>query len=135
MASKLHKAGLDVSAAVGEGAGAEFYAFGVVYKSLPGLEEVLEGKPTTDFPNEPSARYACTIGLALRTVTPDHFLHALEWLMTSAGREWVQLYLSQAIALMRQSGKLGAVAIKLKNNQQLTEIFQEYLAVAREVGL
>src|SRR5690349_1753438 len=72
MGSRLFEAGLDVAPAVGEGAAAEFSAFVALYRNLPDLEAVLAGRgQKVVFPEEPSVRYATTVGLSLRPKTAD----------------------------------------------------------------
>ncbi|MEH2254854.1 hypothetical protein [Nostoc sp.] len=59
MASALHHAELDITPAVGVATATEFQAFIQLYKTLPNLRLILEGKgDRIPWPQEPSAKYA-----------------------------------------------------------------------------
>jgi MoxR-like ATPase len=125
MADLLHRIGLDVSAAVGPAAAAEFRAYQTVYADLPDLEAVLAGRGATlRFPGEPSLRYAVTVGLAARASSAEQGYHALRWLMRVAGPEWVQLC---AADMLRQLRKRGAFA-GLLELLEADELAQAWLA-------
>ncbi len=64
-ASILHSLGIDVSHAVGDGAGADFKGFLRVYQKMPSVDEILEGKEKT-VPKELDVLYALSIGIAYR---------------------------------------------------------------------
>jgi MoxR-like ATPase len=126
MANALHCAGLDVAPAVGPGAAAEFEAFLKMYAKLASIDDVLAGQgETIRFPDEPSARYAVTIGLALRAQSSDQALAAFRWL-TSGGAEWVQLYMSNLIAQMRARGQMGTLSACLRDEPAFGEFFRDY---------
>ena len=127
MASQLRKAGLGIEPAVGDGAAAEFKGFLKVYKELPNLELILGGKGTdVKFPEEPSARYAITIGLAMRAGTGETAMHAFRWLAGSAGAEWVQLFSTDMIRQMRARGQMGILAKLVKDEPALQKFVKAY---------
>jgi MoxR-like ATPase len=125
MASRLHAAGLDVSPAIGAGATAEFAGYLAVYRDLPDLERILAGDGARlPFPEEPSARYATTVGLAARVQGAEGGYHALRWLLQAAAPEWVQRC---AVDLLRQVRALGQMQ-RLGALVEQDEAVQRYLA-------
>ena len=108
MASALHEAGLDIATAVGEGTAGEFYAYIDVYTRLPDLERILRGEGAgVAFPEEASVQYATTVGLSARVETAEETRRAMRWLLERAGREFTQLFWSNAINQLRENGELG----------------------------
>lgn len=127
MGSRLFEIGLDVAPAVGEGAAAEFTAFISLYRNLPDLESVLAGKgQKVAFPDEPSVRYATTVGLSLRPKTVDEALAAFRWLVERAGAEWVQLFASNLMVQMRARGLVGQLAVLVQKAPDLRRFLQDY---------
>lgn len=94
MASALMKWGLDVAPVVGEGAAAELEAFARVYEVLPQLGAILAGQFSHPFPQEPSQRYALTMGLTLRVETARDGVNAFRYLVKSSPIEWAQLFVT-----------------------------------------
>lgn len=130
MASALYRAELDVDAAVGPGAGAEFRSFANLYQRLIDLDEVLEGKGSKVlFPTEPSVRYATVVGLGLRARTASQGLHALEWTIAGAPAEWTQLLMNHLVGQMRSCGAMGEFARSAVQRPELREFFAKYAAL------
>lgn len=127
MASRLHQVGLDVDSAVGEAAASEFRSYLKVYEHLPNLERILAGHGAgTPFPDEPSSRYATTLGLTLRAANVDQGLRAFQWLVETAPAEWVQLFASDLIGQMRRKGQLGALAQLVAKEPRLQQFLRDY---------
>lgn len=126
MASRLLKAGLDISTVIGEGVAAEFQAFGQVYEVLPHLTEILEGHSSRPFPEEPSQRYALTMGLTLRSENEHQGLHAFRYLVNAAPPEWVQLFVSDLSQRLEKRGMRGVFALMLREDARIREFMQEY---------
>jgi hypothetical protein len=127
MASRLHLAGLDVDAAVGEAAASEFRAYLKVYDHLPNLERILAGNGADiPFPQEPSSRYATTLGLTMRARDADQGLCAFRWLVETATAEWVQLFASDLIGQMRRKGQLGPLAQLVAKEPRLQQFLRDY---------
>ena len=64
MANKLMKAGMDITAAIGDGTAVEFNAFRHLYTQVPNIDAVLADPASAEaFPTEPSVRYATVIGV------------------------------------------------------------------------
>lgn len=127
MASALHTAGLDITPAVGIATAAEFAAYLTLYRTLPDLTPILAGQGATiPFPQEPSVRYATTIGLTMRAQEVIQAYHAFVWLSKTATAEWVQLFASDMFRLLRSQGQLGALAKLAQQDPQLQRFMQEF---------
>ena len=127
MASRLHQAGLAVDPAVGEAAASEFRAYLKVYDKLPDLDRILTGKGNRlKFPDEPSGRWATTIGLTMRAASAEQGLAGFQWLVEKATAEWVQLFASDLIGQMRRANQLGALAKMVAEEPALQAFLQDY---------
>ena len=127
MASTLLKAGLEIAPVVGQGAAAEFEGFVQVYDVLPDLEPILAGRGQDKaFPQEPSSRYAITVGLTMRSETAEQALHAFRWLSQQATPEWVQLFAVDLFGRMRTRGQMGVLAELVGKDPQLQAFLREY---------
>jgi ATPase family associated with various cellular activities (AAA) len=128
MASSLHSNGLDLAPAIGMAASTEFQAFITTYHMLPDLKPIFEGKGShISFPLEPSARYATTIGLTIHAAADvDRAYHAFHWLTQVATAEWVQLFVSDLLGLMRSRGQLGVLAALIDKDPSIQKFLQDY---------
>jgi MoxR-like ATPase len=127
MASHLMQADLSPEAAVGAAAAAELSAFSALYDSLPDLDAILDGKgDSPSFPSEPSVRFALTIGLTVRAETVERGLRAFHYLAENAGPEWVQLFASDLVRLLRDRGQLGTLAQLVQREEQLGRFLKDY---------
>ncbi len=127
MASTLHYAGLDLAPAIGVAANAEFQAFISLYRQLPDLIAILDGQGANiPFPTEPSARYATAIGLTVRAENAHKAHHAFRWLSRVAPVEWVQLFVSDLLGLMRSRGQLGMLVTLIKQDPEIEKFMQDY---------
>lgn len=127
MASALHKVGLDISAAVGLETMAEFQSYIQLYKELPDLAQILKGKgDAIPFPQEPSVRYATTIGLALRATNADQGYKAFSWLSDVTTAEWVQLFSVDLFRQMRIKGQMGALAQMVQQDERLKDFLKDF---------
>ena len=127
MASRLHAVGLDVAPVIGTGTAAEFSAFNALYRALPDLPAILEGKgERIAFPKEPSVRYAAVVGLTVRADDTARALNAFRWLADKAQNEWVQLYAQDLFRLMRERGQMGALALMIQSDARIQAFVQDY---------
>jgi AAA domain (dynein-related subfamily) len=135
MASSLLAAGLPIAPAVGEGAASEFDGFCSVYALLPALDAILDAKKSTgktskskslDWPEEPSARYALTLGLANRAGDPKRALNGFRWLSERATPEWVQLFTSDVAWRLRASGSFGILTVLATEEPSFRLFHDEY---------
>jgi ATPase family associated with various cellular activities (AAA) len=127
MASTLHHAGLDISPAIGTATTAEFMTYIKLYKTLPNLTPILEGKgDKIPFPEEPSVKYATVIGLTMRAKDAKQALFAFNWLSNVANAEWVQVFAVDLFRIMRSKGQLGALAKLVQKEPALQKFLQDY---------
>jgi AAA domain (dynein-related subfamily) len=136
MASSLLSAGLPIAAAVGEGAASEFDGFCSVYAMLPALDAILDstkvtakatkGSKALAWPEEPSARYALTLGLANRAGDPQRALNGFRWLSERATPEWVHLFTSDVAWRLRASGSFGVLTVLAKEESAFRLFHDEY---------
>ncbi len=127
MASRLHQAGLDIRAAVGEGAAAEFDAYVYHADSLPDLDAILRGAGhETRFPHEPSVAYATVVGLAARAATAEAGHIAFRWLVEVAPAEWVQVFAADLFEVMRSRNQMGAFAGLIVGDRELQRFLGDY---------
>jgi hypothetical protein len=117
MASCLHDRGLDLAPAIV-----------LTYQMLPDLTPILEGNGDhLSFPTEPSARYATAVGLTVHAATDvDRAYHAFQWLVRVASAEWVQLFVSDLLRLMRSRGQLGVLSTLLAKDPSIQKFLQDY---------
>lgn len=124
MASRLHTAGLDVAPVVGEGAASEFEAYRALYQNLPDLEAVLDGRGRNiAFPQEPSVRYAATVGLTVRADTAEKAFAASVWLVEKAGAEWTNLFVIDLWGVFRNKtgGELNRLLTLMNSDARLSK--------------
>jgi hypothetical protein len=127
MASALHHTGLDIAPAVGIGAAAEFAAFITLYKTLPNLTPILEGKgDSISFPTEPSTRYATAIGLTVRANDANQAYNAFLWLSRKATAEWVQVFAVDLFRVMRAKRQMGLLARLVQKEPALQKFMQDF---------
>jgi MoxR-like ATPase len=135
MASALHKAGLDIATVIGAAAANEFAAFVAIYTQLPDIERILAGSGTCiAFPEEPSVRYATTLGLTMRASSPQHGYNAFRWLAERAGAEWLQLFAVDLIRRAKARNQLGLLATLAKQDARLRKFYSDYEALVAESG-
>lgn len=127
MASTLHHAGLDVSPAIGIATTTEFLTYIKLYKTLPNLMPILEGKgDKIPFPEEPSVKYATVIGLTMRATDAKQAYNALHWLSNVGSAEWVQVFVVDLFKVMRSKGQLGALAKLVQKEPALQKFLKDY---------
>lgn len=127
MASRLHRVALSIAPVVGMAAAAEFNAFVELYRALPDLEQILRGDGAAlAFPEEPSARYAATMGLTLRAADAQAAVHAFRWLAERASSEWIQLFATDLFQRMRTKGEMGTLAQLVMQDQHLRTFLRDY---------
>ena len=89
VADKLLKANLTIDPAIGTGAGSELRSFCKIYKELPKIEPILNGKNKPKFPQDISSQYALTCALSVRAKTMEHYKNAFLYLAEKASMEWL----------------------------------------------
>ena len=127
MASKLHEVQLPLAPAIGEAVEGEFAAFTKVYKKVPDLEKILQGKgQKIRFGKEPSIRYAITFGLSTRATQTETITNALQWLLSKADPEWIQLFIHNIQDRAIATNQLGTIATILKKEPRIKKFIQGY---------
>ncbi|MEI2581181.1 MoxR family ATPase [Scytonema sp. PRP1] len=127
MASQLHTVGLDIAPAVGIATAAEFNAYIKLYDNLPNLTQIFTGRgDAIKFPSEPSARYATTIGLAIRAADANQAYNAFTWISQVAAMEWVQLFATDLFRTMRSKKQIGALAQLVQKDQNLQKFIKDF---------
>ena len=127
MANRLYRAGLPIDSAVGPAAKAEFEAYVAHYDDLPELGSILDGSdPEVAFPEEPSVRFAVTVGLTSRAEDTDEAMRAFRWMSDKAPAEWVQVFAADLIGKFRSLGQLGALAQRVEQDSDLAAFLKRY---------
>ncbi|MDH3719832.1 MAG: MoxR family ATPase [Planctomycetota bacterium] len=129
MADKLHKADLDIAAAVGLAPAAEFYAYLDVIEKIPNLDQVMKGKFNVGFPDEPSLRYATIMGLVGRCKQPDHAINGFHWLVEKAPAEWIQLFATDLFPILRKREQLAEVHGALTSEPKLQKFLNDFTSL------
>jgi MoxR-like ATPase len=130
MASRLRRAGLSIESAVGQAAADEFAAFQLLYRELPDLGAILAGTlEGAAFPEEPSRRYAITLGLASRAANGDEAAAAMRWLARGAPHEWTRLFVGQVLERMRGLGQTDRFVSLAARDAALVRFLQDYRAL------
>jgi MoxR-like ATPase len=127
MANRLLRDDLEIAPAVGSGAASEFQTYIGLYASLPDMAPILEGRGAgISFPEEPSARYALSIGLTIRAQNVEQLHNAFAWLVERAAPEWVQLFAADVVRLIRARGQMGQLAQLVARDKRLRAFLKEY---------
>jgi MoxR-like ATPase len=130
MASHLHEAGLDIAAAVGEGAAAELQAYAELKHALPALEPILAGEgAAVDWPDELSLRWALVVGLAFKVEEEDQVRNAFQFLQSGAGLEWQSVFLQDTVARFRAGGRLLVLAGLMTQVPELSDFVDGLLEI------
>jgi MoxR-like ATPase len=136
MASALRKAGLDIATVIGEGATSEFAAYIEIYTQLPNIERILAGDGAdVALPEEPSVRYATTLGLTMRASDAQQGYHAFRWIAERAEAEWLQLFAVDLIRRAKARNELGLLATLAQQDERLRQFYSDYEALIAESGV
>ncbi|MBU1429798.1 MoxR family ATPase [Myxococcota bacterium] len=128
MASKLHRAGMAIEAAVGQGPGEEFEAFIALYRELIDVDRILDGGGEgVSFPRKPSMRYALAVALGMRADTLPRAFAALRWMHAEAEAEWLTLMFNHLMPTLQREGLIGGLIGALAQAPQLHEALREAL--------
>lgn len=135
MASDLHKARLNVAAAIGAAAATEFDAYVALYHDIPDLARILSGYGDgVQFPSEPSMRYATVVGLITRAQDPQLGYHAFRWMTQTAPIEWVQLCATDLFRIMRANKQIRALFDLINQDSALKTWMEEFRHIMEEAS-
>ncbi len=125
-ASDLLKLGIPIESAVGDGAAAEFSSFVKLYSKLPEVDKVLNGDISVKMPKEPDLIYALTGSLVHRSKTADNYFNAMKWLMKSTTEDYVGVYMSDSLTMMKAKGLQGEFVKKVTKDKKAKEFISRY---------
>ena len=130
-ASDLHKIGLPVDAAVGEGAASEFNSFVKLYSKLPDVDKIKSGDRKVKAPKEPSIIYAITGALISRSETAEEFYNSMMWLIGSVTEDYVGVFMSDTMTRLRSLGIQGQFVSKLTKSTEAKKFVAKYQELLR----
>jgi hypothetical protein len=129
-ANTLLDIGLDVDAAVGEGAAAEFYAYQSIYSRLPDVDAILNGEKI-DVPKEPSLMYAVCGSLVSRAKSAQAFYNAMKWLIGGTTEDYVGLFMGDAMIAMKANNLQGTFVKLVAKDPQIKAFITKYQELLR----
>jgi hypothetical protein len=124
-ANTLLDIGLEVDAAVGEGASAEFYAYQSIYSRLPDIDSVLNGE-FVEVPKEPSLMYAVCGALVSRAKSAQAFFNATKWLIGGTTEDYVGLFMGDAMVALKANNLQGAFVKLIAKDPQIKAFVTKY---------
>ena len=122
IANKLIKASLDVDAALGNAAGAEFRSFCKIYKTLPDIEPILKGTTKPAFPEDLSAKYALTCALSVRAKTLKEIENAFLYLSKRGSMEWLNQCAYDVSEIWKNKKNRTELVDLIVNNKDLMKV-------------
>jgi MoxR-like ATPase len=130
MANALYGAGLDIAPVVGLGAASEFSSFVAIFRRLPDIAQILQGKgQQIAFPKEPSLCYAVTAALTTRATSLQESYQAFQWIAAKASAEWVQLFATDLFRLANSRNELGKLAMLVQQDKRLQQMYNDYMTL------
>jgi hypothetical protein len=124
-ANTLLDVGIEVDAAVGPGAAAEFYAYQSIYSKLPDIDAVLLGEEV-EVPREPSLMYAVCGALVSRGKSALSFFNAVKWLIGGTTEDYVGLFMGDALIAMKANNLQGAFIKLASKDAQIKAFITKY---------
>lgn len=124
-ASTLLSIGGDIKHAVGEGVEVEFTAFERVYSSLPDIEKIFDGEDI-ECPSDPSILYALCSAFVSRGSDEKQFYNAAKFLIKSATEDWVALYLSDLMPLIKARNLQGKFVKLAAADEDIKKFISRY---------
>lgn len=134
MAARLHQIGLSIEPAVGDACALEFHAFCHLQHDLPDLGAILKGSASEEFPQEPSLRYALICHLISRAEKSQQAVHCFEWLIEKAGSEWIQMFVSELVPVLKQRKQYSPFAKKIIGNEKAQQYLTQFAGLMMEIG-
>jgi hypothetical protein len=116
---------LEIEAAVGAGASAEFYAYQSIYSRLPDVDAVLRGEKV-DVPKEPSLVYAVCGALVSRAKSAQSFYNAMKWLIGGTTEDYIALFMGDATIALKANNLQGAFVKLIAKDPQVKAFFTRY---------
>jgi hypothetical protein len=124
-ANTLLSIDLELDAAIGEGAAAEFYAYQSIYSRLPDVDAILQGEKV-DVPREPSLMYAVCGALVSRAKTAQEFFNASKWLIGGTTEDYIGLFMGDAMVALKISNLQGGFVKLVAKDPQIKAFITKY---------
>lgn len=124
-ANILLSIGSNISHAVGEGVATEFSAFERVFSSLPNIEAIFRGEEI-ECPSDPSVLYALCSAFVSRGKTEEEFYNATKFLIKSSTEDWVALYLSDLLPLLKSRNMQGKFVKLAAADSEIKKFISRY---------
>lgn len=129
-ANSLLSIGLEIDAAVGEGAAGEFYAYQSIYSRLPDVDAVLSGEKV-EVPQEPSLMFAVCGALVARAKSATAFFNATKWLIGGTTEDYIGLFMGDAMIAMKANNHQGAFVKLAAKDPQIKAFITKYQELLR----
>ena len=133
MAARLHQIGLSIESAVGDACALEFHAFCRLQHDLPDMDAILKGTSTAEFPQEPSLRYALICHLISRSEKSQQAVHCFEWLIEQASSEWIQMFVSELVPVLKQRKQYSAFTKKIIGNEKARQYLTQFAGLMMDL--
>jgi midasin (ATPase involved in ribosome maturation) len=124
-ANTLLSIDLEIDAAIGEGASAEFYAYQSIYSRLPDVDAILQGEKI-DVPREPSLMYAVCGALVSRAKTAQEFFNASKWLIGGTTEDYIGLFMGDAMVALKIANLQGGFVKLVARDPQIKAFITKY---------
>ena len=124
-ANTLLNIDLEIDAAVGQGASAEFYAYQSIYSRLPDVDAILSGQ-SVEVPHEPSLMYAVCGALISRAKSAQAFFNASKWLINGTTEDYVGLFMSDAMVALKIANLQGGFVKLVAKDPQIKAFITKY---------
>ena len=116
---------LEIDAAVGQGASAEFYAYQSIYSRLPDVDAILSGQPV-EVPYEPSLMYAVCGALVSRAKSAQAFFNGVKWLINGTTEDYVGLFMVDAMVALKAANLQGGFVKLVAKDPQIKAFIMKY---------
>ena len=124
-ANTLLSIDLELDAAIGEGAAAEFYAYQSIYSRLPDVDAILQGE-RVDVPREPSLMYAVCGALVSRAKSAQEFFNASKWLIGGTTEDYIGLFMGDAMVALKIANLQGGFVKLVAKDPQIKAFITKY---------
>ena len=124
-ANTLLSIDLELDAAIGEGAAAEFYAYQSIYSRLPDVDAILQGEKI-DVPREPSLMYAVCGALVSRAKSAQEFFNACKWLIGGTTEDYIGLFMGDAMVALKIANLQGGFVKLVAKDPQIKAFITKY---------
>lgn len=129
-ASSLLDIGIEIAAAIGDGASSEFYAYQSIYSRLPDIAGILKGDQV-EMPHEPSLIYAICGALVSRAKSAAEFFNGVKWLIKGTTEDYVGLFMGDAMIAMKANNLQGQFVKLVAKDSQIKAFITKYQELLR----